>query len=87
VRPQHHDHVATVLLGCRLDEAQLLDIGGEALQQPEPEFGTGLLAATEHDRDLDLVALGQEPLDVALLGLVVVLVDLGTELLLLDQDV
>ena len=53
--------------------------------KPEPEFGSGLLAAAEHDRHLHLVALPQEPLDVTLLGLVVVRVDLGAKLHLLDD--
>ena len=44
------------------------------------------LAAPEHDRDLDLRALVEEALDVALLGLVVVNPDLGSELDLLDVD-
>ena len=57
VRSEHHDHVAAVLLRRRLDEAELLDVAGEPLQQPEPELGSVLLATTEHDRDLDLVAL------------------------------
>src|SRR5690606_38980918 len=84
---QHHDHVAAVLLGRRLNEAQVLDVVRESLEQPEPELRARLLAASEHDRYLDLVAFGQEPLDVAHLGLVVVGVDLRTELLLLDQNV
>jgi hypothetical protein len=46
-----------------------------------------LLATAEHDRDLDLVPLAEEPHDVTLLGLVVVLVDLGAELHLLDDRV
>ena len=57
------------------------------LQQPEPELGAVLLAATEHDRDLDLVARLQEPHDVTLLGLVVVRVDLRAKLHLLDDRV
>src|SRR5262249_14323779 len=44
------------------------------------------LAAPEHDRDLDLRALVEEPRDVAFLGLVVVCPDLGPELDLLDVD-
>ena len=52
-----------------------------------PELGVGHLAATEHDRELDLVALAEEALDVLHLGDVVVLVDLGPELHLLDDDV
>src|ERR1700722_14186331 len=85
VRSDHHDHVPAVLLGLSLDEAQFLDVTGEALQQPEPEFGPGLLTSPEHDRHLDLVPLPEEPLDVALLGAVVVRVDLRPELDLLDD--
>src|SRR6478672_7034400 len=87
VRAEHHDHVAPVLLGRGLDEAELGDVLGQALQQPEPELGTVLLTTAEHDRDLDLVAGTEEPHDVTLLGLVVVLVDLGTKLHLLDDHV
>ena len=85
VRRDDHDHVAAVLLRRGLDEAELLDVLGQALQQPEPQFGPGLLAAAEHDRDLHLVALLEEPLDVTLLGLVVVRVDLRAELHLFDD--
>ena len=63
------------------------DVLGEPLQQPEAQLGPGLLAAAEHDRDLDLVALLEEPDDVTLLGLVVVRVDLRPELHLLDDRV
>src|SRR5205807_4770446 len=55
------------------------------LQQPEPQLRPGLLAAPEHDRHLDLVPRLEEPLHVALLGAVVVGVDLGAELDLLDD--
>ena len=85
VRCEDHDHVAAVLLGRGLDEAELLDVLAEALQQPEAQLGTRLLAPAEHDRDLDLVAGLEEPDDVALLRLVVVRVDLRPELHLLDD--
>src|SRR5215471_3735973 len=85
VRADNHDHVAAVLLRLGLDEAEFLDVGGEALQQPEPELGPGLLASPEHDRHLDLVSLPEEPLDVALLRPVIMRVDLGPELDLLDD--
>jgi hypothetical protein len=81
----HHDHVSAILLGCRLDEPELLDIFGKPLQEPEPELWPGLLPAAEHDCDLDLVALLQEPLDVTFLGLVVVWIYLRPELHLLDD--
>ena len=86
-RPEHHDHVAAVLLGGRLDGAQLEDVLGEALEQAEAQLGARLLATAEHDRHLDLVAALEEPLDVALLGAVVVRVDLRAELDLLDDRV
>ena len=47
----------------------------------------GHLPPPEHDRDLDLRALVEEPLHVFGLRGVVVLVDLGTELHLLDHDI
>ena len=84
---EHHDHVAAVLLRRALDEAELDDVLGESLQQPEAQLGAGLLATAEHDRDLHLVAGLEEPLDVALLGAVVVRVDLRPELDLLDHGV
>jgi hypothetical protein len=46
----------------------------------------GDLAAAEHDRHLDAVPAEQEALDVALLGVVVVLGDLRPELDLADRD-
>ena len=86
-RAEHHDHVAAVLLGGRLDGAELDDVLGEALQQAEAQLRARLLASAEHDRHLDLVAALEEPLDVALLGAVVVRVDLRAELDLLDDRV
>jgi hypothetical protein len=46
----------------------------------------GLLTAAEHDRDFDLVAVLEETLDVALLGVVVVRRDLRPELDFADVD-
>jgi len=85
MRPDDHDHVPAILLRCGLDEAQLFYVSGQALQQLEPELGPGLLTAPEHDRYLDLVALLQEALDMALLGPVVMWVNLRSELDLLDD--
>jgi len=70
-----------------LDEPELVHVLGESLEKPEAELGPVLLTTAEHDRDLHLVALLQEADDVALLGLVVVGVDLGTKLHLLDDHV
>ena len=86
-RAEDHDHVAAVLLRARLDVAQLVDVLGQTLQEPEAQLGPRLLTTAEHDRHLDLVAGLEEALDVALLGAVVVRVDLRTELDLLDDRV
>ena len=69
-----------------LDHGEAVEVLVEALQQRPAALGVGLLAAAEHDRDLDLVLLAQEALDVALLGLVVVVGDLRAELDLADVD-
>ncbi len=55
-------------------------------QQGGAALRVGLLAAAEHDRDLDLVLALEEALDVTLLGVVVVLRDLRAELDLTDRD-
>ena len=52
-----------------------------------PELGVLHLPAPEHDRDLDLVALAEELLDLAGLGVEVAGADLGPVLHLLDRDV
>lgn len=83
--PQHHRHVAAVLLRPGFNDAVLGDIIGQAFQKAESEFGARLLTSTEHDRNLHLGALFQETNDVALLGLVVMVVNLGTELLLFNH--
>src|SRR5829696_1636041 len=77
---EHRDHVAPVLAGRAVDLGELDEVAGQPLQQPPAELGVGHLTAAEHDGDLDLVALLEEPLDVALLGRVVVRVDLGPHL-------
>jgi hypothetical protein len=85
VRSDHHDHVAAVLLRVGLDDAQFGDVSGQPLQQAVAHLRAGLLPAAEHDGDLDLVAALEEALDVALLGLVVVRVDLEAQPHLLDD--
>jgi hypothetical protein len=57
------------------------------LQQAHPQLGARLLAAPEHDHHFDLVALTQETLDVALLGAVVMRVDLQAETNLFEHGV
>ena len=84
--PEHHRHVAPVLDRALLDGADLGQLLGEAVEDHHAALGVRDLAAAEHDRDLDLVLVAQEALDMALLGLVVVLRDLRAELDLADRD-
>src|SRR6266498_148486 len=77
---EHRDHVAAVLPSRTVDLGDVHDVGGQSFEQAPAELGVRHLSAAEHDRHLDLVALLEEPLDVALLRLVVVVVDLGPHL-------
>ena len=85
-RAEHHRHVAPVLDRALLDDADLGELLGQAVEDHHAALGVRDLAAAEHDRDLDLVLVAQEALDVALLRLVVVLRDLRPELDLADRD-
>src|SRR5437588_4762663 len=85
VRCQHHRHVAAVLLGRGLDESIVGDVGAQALQQPVTQLGPGLLASAEHDGHLDFRTGLQEPDHVTLFGRIVVIVDLGSQLLFFDD--
>src|SRR5215217_432661 len=84
-RTENHQHVPTVLFGGGLDEAVLVNVGSQLLQEVVAKLGPRLLTPPEHDRDLDLVPRLQEAYDVTLLGLVVVGVDLGPKLHFLDH--
>src|SRR5574340_799892 len=81
-----HEHVAPLEFGLALHERDLADLAFELLEDREPALCVDHLTAAEHDRDLDLRASFQEAHDVLLLGLVVVLVDLRSELDLFDLD-
>src|ERR1700730_5237200 len=85
-RRHHHRHVAPFLHRALLDHAQLGELFGETIEDRRAALGVGHLPAAEHDRHLDLVLVAQEALDVDLLGVVVVLGDLRTELDLADRD-
>jgi len=80
VGPDHHDHVAALLLRHRLDDRELVQVDDQTIQDLATEIRVRHLAPTEHDRDLDLVPSGEEPRDVPLLGGVVVRIDLRSEL-------
>ena len=83
---QHHRHVATVLAGLRLDHREITDVFGDPAEDPHAELRVGDLTTAQPDRELDLVALVEEAHHVLHLRDVVVLVDLGLELHLLDDD-
>src|SRR4051812_34149678 len=85
-RAEHHRHVAAVLLGPLLDDRELVEVLREAVEDHLTALGVGHLTPAEHDRHLDLVARLEEALDVALLGVVVMLGDLRPELDLPDVD-
>ena len=83
---QQHVHVAALLeRACSITPSSV-EVVEEPLEQHPAALGVGLLAAAEHDRHLDLVAALEEALDVALLGLVVVVGDLRAQLDLADVD-
>ena len=82
----HHHHVAAVEVRPALDDGEVLQSSASRSRICSTALRVQQLTAAEHDRDLDLVAVAQEPLDVTLLGRVVVRVDLGPELDLLDGD-
>src|SRR4051812_21948016 len=84
VRSDHHDHVSALLLGHRLDDGEFPEVSDETIQDLSAEVRVGHLAPAEHDRDLDLVPRREEPRDMPFLGGVVVRVDLGAELDLLE---
>ena len=82
-----HPERGTAILDRLAEElAELGHIFCEPFEQRPTALGMAHLAPAEHDRDLDLVALAQEAYDMALLGGVVVGIDLGAELDLLDRD-
>src|SRR6185503_11780760 len=70
----------------RLSKRHVAQLGDQPLQDAPADFRVRHLAPAEKDRRLDLVAVLEKALDVLLLELVVVLVDLGPELDLLDED-
>ena len=66
--------------------ASSVELLGQTVEDHLPALGVRDLAPAEHDRDLDLVLVLEEALDVALLGRVVLLGDLRAELDLADRD-
>src|SRR5688572_3921215 len=79
-------HLIAFLARHRLGHCQFPQIGDEPLENAPPDLRVRHLAAAEEDRRLHLVAVSQEALDVLLLEVIVVLIDLRSELDLLDLD-
>src|SRR5918992_3362243 len=82
---EHSRHVATINLRVDLDLGDLGNILGQSIEQSLSELHVSHLSASEHDRDLDLRSLTEETDHMALLGLVIVAVDLRTHLDLLHD--
>src|SRR5512136_2502894 len=79
-------HGPILLTGGTVLGGQVLNIAEDPVEHLVAELRLLLLAAAEHDGDLDLVAFPEEPLDVLHLEVVVVDADLGPELDLFDLD-
>ena len=79
-------HLVAFLPRHRLGQGHLGQLFDQAGQDPVSDFRVRHLAPAEEHRRLDLVAFLEEPLDVLLLELVIVLVHLRPELDFLDLD-
>src|SRR5664280_2604182 len=87
VGPEHHDHVATVQLGGRLDFGDVGQLLDDPVEDLLSQFRVRGFSSAEHDRDLYLVTFVQELFDQPGLGIEVTGADLGPVLHLLDADV
>jgi hypothetical protein len=85
-RAEDHDHVPALDERVALDDGDVLELRGHAVEKLASELLMNHLAAAEHDRELDLVPVLEKVLDVPELGAEVVVADLGTELHLLQAD-
>ena len=68
-----------------IDRGELPAIGDHAFDQLESEITVRILPPAKHERHLHFVSLGHELDDATQLGLVVMLLDIGVELDLLDR--
>src|SRR5690606_31933986 len=80
VGAQDHVHIHAGDHRGGVDDGQLVDVGGNTVEYPLTQFWVGTLPTAEHDCHLDLVSCFQEPANVIDLRLVIVTVDLHTEL-------
>ena len=84
---QHHDHVSTIDPRFELDLAHACNLFGDAIKNLLAELRPVHFASTEHNRQLDFVAFGQELGDLLGLGIEVSWTDLHSVLHFLDADV
>src|SRR5208282_5688 len=82
----HHRHLPAFHLGELLHLAKLDQIAAHALEHAHADLLVNELAAPEAKGDLDLVAFLEKLHDRAHLDLIIVVVDRGTHLDLLDLD-
>src|SRR5688572_13976266 len=85
-RRQDHHHLAAFHHRLALDLGEFPHLGLHLVEEAHAEIGMGHLAAAEAHGQLDLVALLEEAAHGLHLGVVIVLVDAGAELDLLDLD-
>src|ERR1700730_2452737 len=86
LRRHHHDHLAAFHAWVLLDLGELVEIVAHAHQHVHAEFLMRQLAAAEAHGHLDLVAFLDEFEHAAHLDVVVVVIDAGAQLDLLDLD-
>src|ERR1700722_935456 len=86
LRRDHHHHLATFETRETFDHRVIDDIALDALDHRLAQFHVRHLASLEPDRNLDLIALFQEPPQVAHLDVVVALFCRGAKLQLFDLD-
>lgn len=85
-RRQNHHHLATFELGLGFHLGNRLDLFLDAVEELHAEFHMGHFAATETERQLDLVASLEEAAHSLHLHLIIMRVDVRTHLDLFDLD-
>src|SRR5215469_3898155 len=83
---QHHDHLAAFEFRLLLDLGHGGYVVAHPVKQLEAKLLVGHLAATKTQRDLDLVALVEEPPDRTHFHVIIVIIDHRPELNFLDLD-
>ena len=85
-RRQHHDHLTAFHFGHGFNPGAFFHFLADTLEDLSSEFLVGHLAAAEPQGHLDLVTGIDEFADILHLHLVVMLINIGTELDFLDVD-